>query len=218
MIGQGEDLFEERVALGEGFHYDPALLDSIRHHFPDNHTTVELVAHSGGGSLIFGFIDHVHIIPPWIGRIVFLDANYGFSEERKHGEKLVRWLEAAPNHALGIYAYDDRTVELNGKRIVGPTGGTYRKTHRMRDRLARDLDVTPTPFPDGDRYQALDGRLDIIILANPENKILHTVMVEKNGLTHAMTFATPRASQAGRFYGPAAYEKWIQNDARPLDQ
>jgi hypothetical protein len=26
----GEDLFEERVALGEGFHYDPALLDSIR--------------------------------------------------------------------------------------------------------------------------------------------------------------------------------------------
>ncbi len=195
-----------------------ALIDSIRNPFPDKTTTVELAGHSGGGSLIFGFIDHVETIPPWIRRIVFLDANYGFSEEQKHGRKLIRWLQAAPDDALGIFAYDDRNVELNGKRIVGPTGGTYRQTHRMLERLRKDLDVAHTPHPRGDHYQALGGRLDVIILSNPDNKILHTVMVEKNGFAYAMTFATPRAGQAGRFFGPAAYEQWIQKDARPLDQ
>jgi hypothetical protein len=195
-----------------------ALVEFIRRHFPVTTTTVDLAGHSGGGSLIFGFIEHAGAIPPWIGRIMFLDANYGFRDERRHAEKLVTWLRASSDHYLGIYAYDDRNVKLNGKLVVGKTGGTYRQTHRMLDGFRRDLPVTHAAERDFDRYQAADNRLDVIILKNPDNRILHTVMVEKNGLIHAMTFATPREGQAGSFFGPPAYEKWIQADARPFDQ
>ena len=63
------------------------------------------------------------------------------------------------------------------------------------------------------QYRALDGRIDIIVLTNPRNQILHTVLVgDMNGFLHAMTTATPRENTAAVFKGPIAYEKWIQPD------
>jgi len=188
------------------------LIDSIRSRFPGQPGTVDLLAHSGGGSLLFGFINQVDRIPDWIGRIVWLDANYGYSDDDRHGDKLIEWLGRSPDHYLGVFAYDDRRIEVNGKPVIGPDGGTYRRTHTMVDRLRRDMAVTGISEPAFARFHALDGRVEIIILDNPDNAILHTVLVEKNGYLHALTFGTPHKNQAGTFWGEIAYEKWIQPD------
>jgi len=187
------------------------LIDSIRDHFT-GHVSVELTAHSGGGSLIFGYINHVTDIPDWIGRIVLLDANYGYSDDQQHGDKLLAWLRRSPDHFLGVVAYDDRRIRLNGKLVVGPTGGTYRATHRMLERLRADLNVHEMKEAGYVHYQAQATQVDIILVENPDDKILHTVLVEKNGFIHAVSFGTPQEYHAGMFWEPRAYTEWIQPD------
>ena len=187
------------------------LIDSIKSQFTGE-LTVDLTAHSGGGSMIFGYLNHVEQIPDWFGRIVFLDANYGFSTEQNHGDKLIAWLQSSSRHYLGVVAYDDRRIRVNGKLVVGPTGGTFRKTERMLERLRADLAFDEMSESAYRRWRAMDGRVDLIIVNNPDDKILHTVLVEKNGYIHGLTFGTPLENEAGLFWGPAAYEQWIQPD------
>jgi hypothetical protein len=188
-----------------------ALVDELRAPFPAKRTTVALTAHSGGGSFIFGYLDTVVRIPDWIERIVWLDANYGYSDEKWHAEKLIEWLNRGPPHRLGVVAYDDREIELDGKKVVGPTGGTYRRTQEMASRLGRLSKLTRDELPDRTLWSGLNGRLDIQLFKNPENKILHTVLVEKNGFIHALTFGSSQARQAGQLFADPAYEKWIQS-------
>lgn len=188
-----------------------ALIDELRGYFPDKRTTVELTCHSGGGSLLFGYINEMEQIPDWIERIVFLDANYGYSDEAKHAEKLMAWLQGSPRHYFGVVAYDDREIEVDGKKVVGPTGGTYRRTQTMVARLSRDLELAREQRADRTIWKAYDGRLEVDLFQNPENKILHTVLVEKNGFIHALMFGTPMAAQAGTLFDAPTYESWIQS-------
>ena len=185
------------------------LVDSLRSQFAGD-VTVDLTAHSGGGSLIFGYLNHIDAIPDWIRRIVWLDANYAYSDEQRHGDKLIDWLHKSPEHFLGVVAYDDREVRYEGKLIVSPTGGTYRKTQQMLDRLGRDLVFAEATHDAYERNRALNDHVDIVRIKNPENKILHTVLVEKNGFIHGLTFGTPIAEEAGELWGPPAYTLWIQ--------
>ena len=193
-----------------------ALIDSIRAHFPADTTTVALTAHSGGGSLLFGFINQVEQIPDWVERIVFLDANYGYSEKDGHAEKLLAWLQRSPRHFFGVVAYDDREIEVDGKKVVSPTGGTYRRTQEMVVLFQRDLPLEERKSAERGSWRGFDGRLDVELFENPENKILHTVLVEKNGFIHALTFGTPREDQAGELFGPPTYEQWIQPEPAAL--
>lgn len=192
------------------------LLDDVRSQFGDRPLDVELTSHSGGGSLIFGIINQLDAIPDWINRIVFLDSNYGYSNEEPHTQKLLDWLkrDAQQNNRTGprlcVIAYDDRNIELDGKRVIGPTGGTYRRTLEMVERFSRDVSLSEFNVDEYRRWRGLDNRLELIVLNNPENKILHTVMVERNGLIHALTFGTNDENRAGVFWAPRAYEKWIQ--------
>jgi hypothetical protein len=188
------------------------LIDSVWAHFDRDTSTVSLTAHSGGGSLIFGYLNHVEQIPDWIERIVFLDANYGYSDEQHHGDKLIQWLKRSPRHHLGVVAYDDRRIRVDGKLVVGPTGGTYRKTQRMLERLRADLSFNEEELLPCKRCRALQGRVDIVLIENPDDKILHTVLVEKNGFIHALTFATPCEEKAGQLWDSPTYERWIQPD------
>ncbi len=187
------------------------LIDSVKAQFSGK-VTVDLAGHSGGGSLIFGYVQHVGDIPDWIGRIVALDANYAYSDERQHGDKLISWLRRSTDHYLCVVAYDDRRIRINGKLVVSPTGGTYRATQRMLDRFRRDLSLDESKTAAFTRYRALDGRVDFILVDNPDDKILHTVLVEKNGYIHGLTSATPFEGRAGTFWGPVTYTKWIQPD------
>ena len=172
------------------------LIDAIRGRFPAG-SRVSLTGHSGGGSFIFGYVNAASEIPTWIERIVFLDANYGFSDADQHAEKLVAWLKAEKDHYLGVMSYDDRRIRYAGKLVVSPTGGTYRKTKLMVESLAWLVDLTTDKTEQRARWTGLDGRLELDTFENPDDKILHTVMVEKNGFIHALTFGTKLASQAG---------------------
>lgn len=191
-----------------------ALVDAIRAPFPPERTAVSLTAHSGGGSLIFGYINEVAALPDWLERIVCLDANYRYGDADDQAEKLVAWLQrsaadGAPPHYLGIVAYDDRNIEVNGKKVVGPQGGTYRKTRAMAQRIGQLAALTVVDAPDRTCWTGFGGRLDFTLFKNPDNKILHTVLVQRNGFIHALTFGTAQAGGA-RLFAEPAYMTWVQ--------
>src|SRR5262249_37240330 len=147
---------------------------------------IALLGHSGGGSFITGYINGGPEIPGNLETIAYLDANYSYSDEEHHGDKLLAWLKGDTTRRLIVIAVDDRDGLDNGKKIVRDTGGTYRSTHRMLDRFSKDMkvaDVSAEPF---ERFTADDGRIRVYIHKNPEKKILHTILVEKNGFLEAM--------------------------------
>lgn len=171
---------------------------------------VTLTAHSGGGSLISGVIEATDQIPTFIDRIAELDANYSF-DAALHAGKLRDWLRDDAPRCFIVIAYDDREITLDGKRVVGPEGGTYRATARTRDALRQYfplLQSQRTPFTES---IGLAGRVRLYVHENPENKILHTALVgEMNGLVHSLTLETPHEEKWGKFGGPRAYARWIQ--------
>jgi hypothetical protein len=173
---------------------------------------VLLTGHSGGGSLTFGYLNEVESIAPDMDRIAFLDSNYGYDEAEGHGAKLQQWLRRNPANTLVIIAYDDREIEIDGRKVVGPTGGTWRATHRLIDDFGKR----------GEKFQinnegdflvlrAMNGQLAMFLHPNPDNKILHTVLVgEMNGLLQAATLRTKWEESWGRFGGPRAYMEWVR--------
>jgi hypothetical protein len=178
-------------------------------------TRVALSGHSGGGSFLFGYLEAVETIPPVVERIVLLDANYAYSDERQHGDKLLDWLRGDRARRLIVVAYDDREITLNGKRVVSSTGGTWRASQRMIERFATDSTLAESKFGPFVQRTGRDGQIEFFLHPNPDNKILHTALVgEMNGLIAALTRGTDRQAQWGEFGGPRAYRKWIQ--AAPL--
>ncbi|MCA9015237.1 MAG: hypothetical protein KDA77_07875, partial [Planctomycetaceae bacterium] len=170
-----------------------------------------LACHSGGGSFLWGFLNGAAEIPEQVDRFIFLDANYSFSEKDQHGRKLIDWLKGDKRRRLVVLAYDDRNVLFRGKKVVSPTGGTYRATYRMRDRFQQDLKFSESTTGDFVTFSALGDQVRFLIHRNPQNQILHTRLVgEMNGYLYAVTLETPEAKQ-GRLPGPPrTYTKWVQ--------
>ncbi len=56
------------------------IIDSITDLFKTYKPKIVLNGHSGGGSLIFGFLDAVQNIPANVERIAFLDSDYGYND------------------------------------------------------------------------------------------------------------------------------------------
>jgi hypothetical protein len=187
-----------------------AMVEQWRRQFGTEDAKVTLTGHSGGGAFMFGVIDAGDAIPDFVDRIAFLDANYSF-DALLHTAKFERWLNENERRRLIVLAYDDREIVFQGKKVVGPTGGTFRATERMHGALEKSFDLNDeerTPFRE---TTALNGRIHFYVHPNPENKILHTALVgDMNGLVHIETLGTPREKQWGQFGGPRAYTKWIQ--------
>ena len=171
--------------------------------------SVVLAGHSGGGSFITGFINSADSIPNYISRIAYLDANYSYDDSLDHGKKLFQWLNADTTHKLCVIAYDDREITLNGKKVLSPTGGTYRETQRMIQRFTEETNVTKKQDSTIQQYSALDNRARFIIHTNPDTLILHTVLVEKNGLIHSVLFQTEFEEKNYTFFGKRAYSNFI---------
>ncbi len=185
------------------------IVKELRQRFEWMNCTVELTAHSGGGSLLFGFIEASGKIPDWVTRFIWLDANYGFDED-KHGKKIVAWLQDDATHVLGAYSYDDRDVTFNGKPIVSKTGGTFRRTEDMKNFFADAIQLRQDKQPDFKRFRDSNNRLELIQLDNPEKKILHTVMVERNGFIHAIALGTKWENHVAPFWSDRIYTDFIQ--------
>ncbi|MDQ8153394.1 MAG: hypothetical protein P3B98_01925 [Gemmatimonadota bacterium] len=169
---------------------------------------VTLAGHSGGGSLMFGFIEAQDAIPDWISRIVFLDANYNFTAA--HGDKLVAWLQRDARHVLGVLAYDDREITLDGKKVVSDSGGTWRATGRMIVHLGRTLTLIRDTLAGFERLRA--PQVELLRHPNPENRILHTSMIgDMNGYMHALLVGRPSYAQGAPVLGPPrAYVPFIR--------
>jgi hypothetical protein len=179
------------------------VVEALREWVPAKDVRVTLAGHSGGGSFLLGFVGATDALPDWVDRIVFLDANYSYSDADKHGDKLLAWLTADKTRHLVVVAYDDRQVTLNGKAVVGPDGGTFRATERMRVRLAKDVTFAETTADDVVTRTGLDGRVVLLVHSNPKNQILHTALVgEMNGLLWGLA--------GGTFGGTRAYSEWMQ--------
>jgi hypothetical protein len=183
------------------------LVDSLQQIFGENDPFLILSGHSGGGSFIFGYLDNVKSIPAEVERISFLDSNYGYSEE--YGKKFVEWLRASDRNHLSVMAYNDSVALLEGKPFVSPTGGTWYRSKMMLRDLSAHFAFSSELNDDFRRYKALDGRVEIILIENPEQKIFHTVLVERNGFIQAMLLGTRCEGLDYEFWGERAYSDWI---------
>lgn len=171
---------------------------------------VTLTGHSGGGSFAWGFIDGQAALPNWLERIAFLDSNYSF--EPRHGEKITRWLRSNPRNTLMVLAYDDREITLDGKKVVSPTGGTWRASQRMMENLRGSFSLTEDRLGEFIRFR--DEQIEILLHPNPENRILHTVMVgDMNGYMHGVLVRRPEYERGETVLKPArAYTQYVEGD------
>ncbi|MFK7778452.1 MAG: hypothetical protein QM501_10145 [Gimesia sp.] len=172
---------------------------------------ITLACHSGGGSFLWGFLNGSDTIPEQVDRFVFLDANYSFSVANLHGKKFLDWLKGDQKRTLIVLSYDDRNILFRGKKVVSPTGGTYRATHRMLDRFKQDLKFSESTQGEFATYSGLEGQIRMLIHTNSKNKILHTRLVgEMNGYLYAVSVETPSGANIGLPGTPRVYTKWIQ--------
>jgi proline-specific peptidase len=170
---------------------------------------VTLTGHSGGGSLMFGFIEGEDTIPSWIERIAFLDANYNF-DSVQHGSKLMTWLSRDSRHKLVVLAYDDRNIMLDGKKVVSDSGGTWRASERMMSYLKSRVHLEEDKLGEFRRYHS--PQIEILVHPNPENRILHTEMIgEMNGYMHALLVGRPDYDRGESLLKrQRAYTQWIE--------
>jgi hypothetical protein len=193
------------------------MVETLRSAIPGSPPDLCLTGHSGGGSFTFGFINAFDAIPAYITRIAFLDSDYSFGDDSAHGPKLIAWLRGDSDRRLAVIAYDDRNVMLDGKKVVSNTGGTYRATYRMVEALRKEM-----PLEEGDvgSYVSFTApQVEMLIHKNPENKILHTMLVgEFNGFIRAMSDLKPGPRESwekplASLEGPRAYTGWIERPA-----
>ncbi len=194
------------------------LVESWRQQFGTKDTKVTLTGHSGGGSFMSGVIESADQIPAYIDRIAFLDANYSF-DAALHAKKIEDWLNGNKERRFIVVCYDDREITYEGKKVVGPDGGTYRATGRTHDALGKVFKLTDSVHEPFGETTGLDGRIHFYVHPNPQNKILHTVLVgEMNGLVQIATLGTPQEGKWGTFGGPRAYTKFVQAEPTPASE
>ena len=188
----------------------PALFAAVKNQFPGQTTETVLTGHSGGGSLIFGYLNTLEHIPNDVVRIAFLDSNYAYDKSLGHTGKLAEWLKSETPHFLCVLAYNDAIALLEGKSFVSAQGGTWGRSHKMELDLAEIFQFERRADAEFERFTALSGRIQFLLKENPERKILHTVQVERNGFIHALVTGTPNENRGYEYYGERAYARWIQ--------
>lgn len=187
----------------------PGLVEAVRQRLGDWPVRLTLSGHSGGGSVVFGYLDAVERIPDDVDRIAFLDSTYAYDSAKGHATKLAAWLLASPRHALCVIAYDDSVALYQGRPVVSATGGTWYRSHRLQEDLARTFPFETHLDDATERFSALEGRVQFILWKNPKRAILHTVLVERNGFIHSLLCGTPAENQGYVLFGPRAYSPWI---------
>jgi hypothetical protein len=119
------------------------------------------------------------------------------------------WLKRSTNHFLIVLAYNDAIARLDGKAFVSAAGGTWGRSQAMLSDFRDQFEFSSRTNGDLARYTALNGRIEFVLHANSEKKILHTVQVERNGFIHGMLDGTPAEETGYQYFGDRAYSKWI---------
>jgi hypothetical protein len=187
----------------------PEIIAGVKNLLPANEAEIVLTGHSGGGSFTFGYLNQVEALPDEVTRIAFLDSNYAYDPALDHGRKLMTWLKRSTNHFLIVLAYNDAIARLDGKAFVSAAGGTWGRSQAMLSDFRDQFEFSSRTNGDLARYTALNGRIEFVLHANSEKKILHTVQVERNGFIHGMLDGTPAEETGYQYFGDRAYSKWI---------
>jgi hypothetical protein len=190
----------------------PEIMAAVKSIYPGRAVELVLSSHSGGGSLVFGYLNAVERIPQDVVRLAFLDSTYSYDRELGHRDKLVTWLRGSDRHFLCVLAYDDAVALLDGKTFVTAAGGTWGTSHELQRDLAEVFRFAARTNAGFQTFTALDNRVQFILKENPDQRILHTVQVERNGFIHSLLSGTPRESQGYEYFGPRAYSKWIDSE------
>ena len=185
------------------------ILDGVRGIFSANKTEVVLASHSGGGSLVFGYLNAVEKIPADVKRLAFLDSDYAY-DAKLHADKIKNWLAASDENHLCVLAYQDYLALLNGKTFVSEAGGTWGRSHALLADLATQFPFTCQTNAALEQFSAADGRIEFLLKENPEKKILHTVQVDRNGFIQALLAGTANEDSGYEYFGERAYTNWIQ--------
>jgi hypothetical protein len=180
------------------------IVDDIYRKYSSLKPKLILSGHSGGGSLIFGFINAQPKLPKYVQRIAFLDATYGYETE-KHQQKLKKWL-SAKGKSLQVIAYNDSVVVYNDKPLVTPTGGTWYRSKLMVQDLGQ---LKLLEKAEQSIWANKSASISFILINNPEAKIFHTVLVEKNGFIHCVFNGTKLAEKNYKFWNEKAYQSFI---------
>ncbi len=186
------------------------LMDTLRSLIPYTIDEITLSSHSGGGSLINGFIESVDSIPAWVNRIVFIDSNYGY--ESAIGEKLATWLQQEPLNHLSVFAYNDSVALYEGKSFVSATGGTWYRSKMMLRELSETFEFEKSEGEELIHYRSSDNQVLVILKKNPLRKIFHTEQVALNGFIHSQLFGTGLENQGYKYFENACYASYIQRD------
>lgn len=186
----------------------PGIIEAVHRAFSTNNSPFVLSAHSGGGSLLFGYVAAVTNLPAELTTLAFLDATYAY-DPAQHRDKLKRWLKTASRPRLTVFAYEDHVALLNGKPFVSATGGTWGRSQLMLEDLRRDFTYTSQTNNSLQTHRAEAGRVEFRLRENPERKIWHTLLVERNGFIHALLTGTPALGRDCEFLGSRSYEKFI---------
>lgn len=186
----------------------PTLIDSLVQVYGGKKPSVYLNGHSGGGSLIFGYLAGVGTIPSYIRRISFLDSNYGY--DSSYFPVLHQWLGRLRKNVVNMFAYNDSVALYNGKPLVSATGGTWYRSHRMLDDFGRDRKFRESK---GDSIHSLisrDKKVQFYFKPNLNRGIYHTQQVELNGFIHSILSGTKWDEKGYRYYDKRAYSEWIR--------
>jgi hypothetical protein len=182
----------------------PGLVDRISARYAGQEVRITLTGHSGGGSFIFGYLDAVPEIPANLERIAFLDSNYHWKSDL-HAAKVTTWLNSSLDHKLCVIAYEDCVALLNGKTFVSQSGGTWGRSLCMLEDLKSTF---PLERNDDDTFiqaTSAHGQIQFLLRKNPEKKILHSVLVERNGFIHGLLSGTKSVGQGYQYFGERAY-------------
>ena len=176
--------------------------------FASNKTEVVLASHSGGGSLFFGYLNAVKQIPERVRRIALLDSDYAY-DSKLHPDKIKTWLAASEENHLCVLAYQDYLARLDGKPFVSENGGTWGRSHALLDDLSRQFHFSSRTNGGLETISESHGRAEFLLKENPEQKIFHTVQVERNGFIQGVLSGTPDEGKGYEYFGDRIYTNWI---------
>ena len=186
----------------------PAMIDSLSGLFETKRKIVYLNGHSGGGSLIFGFLSGVKQIPSYIKRISFLDSDYGY--DSSYYPKFKKWLREVDGASLNVFAYNDSIALYNGKPIVSAIGGTWYRSHLFLKHLQNDFPISKRRDDSLVVYKSRDEKIQFYFKTNPDRGIYHTQQVGLNGFIHSTLCGTRYDSKGYQYYGARAYIELIE--------
>jgi hypothetical protein len=193
-----------------GDRYIPQIIGAVRDIFSKDTVDVVLTGHSGGGSFTFGYLNTVEIIPDEVVRIAFLDSNYGY-RTTNHSMKLTEWLLRSDRNHLSVLAYQDYLGLLDGRSFVSESGGTWGRSQLMLRDFSRSMEFGTRDLGGGlKEFSALHARTCLLLKENPEQKIFHTLQVERNGFIHTQLLGTALCNSAYEYFGARAYADWIR--------